>query len=92
MDTPLNTWIESVLPDRRWSELGDATTAQLFRSDDGFVVKAYANADFVAEYPDCVTHAVSAMAHVSQHTDLTIPEVVAFDAVRRAVGCPGRRS
>ncbi len=72
----------------QWEPIPGATTAQLWRIDGSFVVKAFTDPSFVAAYPDCVDHSVQAMARVATHTDLTIPAVVAADPTGESAGCP----
>jgi len=74
-----------------WTAIEGATTAQLWKlelADQTFVIKAFVNPGFVAEYPDCVEHAVQAMAHVELHSTLAVPAVVAADPTGSIAGCP----
>ncbi len=88
-DRPLLAWGGLHLPNaEHWEPIPGATTAQLWRVDRGFVVKAFTDRSFVATYPDCVEHAEQAMAHVAKHTELLIPAIVATDPTGEIAGCP----
>jgi aminoglycoside phosphotransferase (APT) family kinase protein len=52
------------------------------------VVKVFANPAFVAEYPDCVDHAVASMQFVRANSDLRVPEVVDADSTGDLAGYP----
>ncbi len=91
-DADLRNWVSSQLGSTgAWTSIEGATTARLWKlegADQTFVLKAFINSSFVAEYPDCVAHAFRAMDHVDAHSDLTIPAVVAADPTGSIAGCP----
>jgi aminoglycoside phosphotransferase (APT) family kinase protein len=91
-DADLRNWVSSQLGSTgAWTSIEGATTAQLWKleaADQTFVIKAFMNPSFVAEYPDCVEHAAQAMAHVEFHSTLAVPTVVAADPTGSIAGCP----
>lgn len=91
-DRSVLQWVGRSLPGlRRWDPIGGATTAALWKVSDGdgsWVVKVFANPAFVAEYPDCVDHAVASMQFVRANSDLRVPEVVDADSTGDLAGYP----
>ncbi len=91
-DPDLRHWVASQTGSTgAWTPIEGATTAQLWKlesADQTFVIKAFMNSSFVAEYPDCIEHAAEAMIHVGRHSSLAVPAVVAADPTGSIAGCP----
>lgn len=91
-DSCLRNWVASQADcTGTWTSIEGATTAQLWKFETAqqtFVIKAFTNPSFVGEYPDCVEHAASAMAHVQANSELAVPTVVGADPTGSIAGCP----
>ena len=91
-DSDLRNWVTSQANcTGTWTPIEGATTAQLWKletAEQTYVIKAFTNPGFVAEYPDCVEHAASAMAHVQEYSELAAPTIVGADPSGDIAGCP----